>query len=83
MKGSLQQLQIKALALWRSLVVYFSGILGFKGQMQSEVLRCLAETSCTSLTISWLNAPLNLNLNNSYLPVRNGLFKAFRGYRAL
>lgn len=45
MKGSLQQLQIKALALCCSLVVYFSGILGFKGQMQSEVLRGLAETS--------------------------------------
>lgn len=57
MKGSLQQLQIKALALWCSLGVYFSGILGFKGQMQTEVLRCLAETSLHQLNYFMAKCP--------------------------
>lgn len=70
MKGSLQQLQIKALALCCSLVVYFSGILGFKGRCKVRFWGALLRHP--SLTISCPNAPLNLNLNNSYLPVRNG-----------
>lgn len=69
MKGSLQQLQIKALALCCSLVVYFSGILGFKGRCKVRFWGALLRHP--SLTISWPNAPLNLNLNNSYLPVKS------------
>lgn len=56
--------QSMATALWSTLVVYFSGTGRFKGQIQTELLRWLAERSWTRLTVSCPESPLNFNLSN-------------------